>query len=357
MCFLFFCCYCRVNVDDTRCWWQFQATKILLINSYTMFLTIYFCHQRRCHHYRMSSTSMNFIGCMWHYDHCRPACEERCEASICTHSQNTECMEGCFPTCPEGTLYRSGWLRLLPITSDHFRFWWPHRKWTKVLEKIRVSQYKVSVKMIVFQSPSVTDDENWQKLNRKWNRKTNPFSKILPSEKFGIKEPWITFKTTHLIENLSKEKKNIRVKGGRRRFRRGASKASKRKRIVKVSNRNRKLRKTSKLLTKLSKMGPKVGPMFRTRSGPIKQKILSFETCLQKRFWKFEERSSFCSRKACGPSLKGLQTEGSSDWRPSDWRPSDWRLQSPYSSRLVTRNRKSHLKFSLLNRRQKSLQS
>jgi len=33
-------------------------------------------------------------------------------------------------------------------------------------------------------------------------------------------------------------------------------------------------------------------PIFRTRSGPIKQKILSFETCLQKRFWKFEERSS-----------------------------------------------------------------
>ena len=50
----------------------------------------------------------HFIGCMWHYDHCRPACEERCEASICTHSQNTECLEGCFPTCPEGTLYRSG---------------------------------------------------------------------------------------------------------------------------------------------------------------------------------------------------------------------------------------------------------
>ena len=149
--------------------------------------------------------------------------------------------------------------------------------------------------MIVSQSPSVTDDENWQKLNRKWNRKTNPFSKILPSEKFGTKEPWITLKTTHLIENLSKDKKNIRVKGGRRRFRRGAAKASKRRRIVKVSNRNRKLRKTSKLLTKLSKMGPKMGPMFRTRSGPIKQKILSFETCLQKRFWKFEERSSFCS--------------------------------------------------------------
>lgn len=44
-------------------------------------------------------------GCMWHYDHCRPACEERCEGSICVHSQNTECLEGCFPTCPEGTLY------------------------------------------------------------------------------------------------------------------------------------------------------------------------------------------------------------------------------------------------------------
>ena len=69
--------------------------------------------------------NMNLIGCMWHYDHCRPACEERCEASICVHSQNTECMEGCFPTCPEGTLYRLGSLHssLLSVTSG--KFWWP----------------------------------------------------------------------------------------------------------------------------------------------------------------------------------------------------------------------------------------
>jgi len=69
---------------------------------------------------------MNFIGCMWHYDHCRPACEERCEASVCVHSQNTECMEGCFPTCPEGTLYRLGLLHcsLFPVLV--------HRKWLEI---------------------------------------------------------------------------------------------------------------------------------------------------------------------------------------------------------------------------------
>ena len=42
---------------------------------------------------------------MWHYDHCRPACEERCEVTVCLPSEANQCLEGCFPTCPDGMLY------------------------------------------------------------------------------------------------------------------------------------------------------------------------------------------------------------------------------------------------------------
>ena len=48
-------------------------------------------------------------GCMWHYHHDHPSCDERCE-TVCLGTtvgsqSNKVFIEGCFPTCPEGKLY------------------------------------------------------------------------------------------------------------------------------------------------------------------------------------------------------------------------------------------------------------